>query len=450
MDYFSIGRETPIAIYGLGNIGKQKCQAFIDAGYQVIGVIDRNAERILSFCDIPVLTIEGFSQKFPGRKGIAIIVCLNNGMQHEEAASSLASYGYDRILYIPMDDRSGYSYLSEMQRAYSAFLDGRLALLGKIPVYSGRHGSISGGIHVLEADPEDGYVTFLCGIEYLFSPDEAMIREAAASEDILRKALERPEYVDRPIVSCKNYRDLYDYVMGSVPYPDLYMRYFGRSGEYDQALLEDRLNLFYCYEQRYAADIRLFHLQPAAAEWNPKGYFNIRDGMHRAMFLYYVKKHFKIPIRTRKESFQEFQSRYKEQGCIYKSEQLVLQERLPEHFGIYGSKGAVVGGERDSFTVEFLKKASRDVAFLEGAEESPGPENRFDYIFVHPSLLPSHSARIPEGLFSIAPRVLLECPEDCALMEALLSDARAEEVGSVLGKDFKRTYFYLLERKEDE
>lgn len=446
MEYFNIDKGTPLAIYGMGNIGKQKCRAFIDAGYQVVGLIDQNAEKLLSFCSIPVLTIKGFSKKLLDKKEIVVIVCLNNGMQHEKVASSLAAYGYDKILYIPMNEKSGYSYLSKMQRAYSAFLDGRFALLDKIPVYSDRHDSVNDEIQVLVADSGNGYVTFLCEIEYLFSPNEEMIRESSASENILRKALEKPEYVDRPIVSCKNYSNLYDYVMGTVPYPNLYMRYFGRSREYDQALLKDRLNLFHCYEQRYDMDKNLFHLQPAAAEWNPKGYFNIRDGMHRSMFLYYVKNHFKIPVRVRKASFEKFRYCYKEQEYLYKSKQLILQERLCEHFDIYGSKGAVIGGDCGTSTIEFLKKVSREVAFLKGGGECLDPENRFDYIFVHPTLLSSHSTKIPGAFFDITSRILLECTEDYVLTESFLSDAKAEEVGSVLGKDFKWTYFYLLEK----
>lgn len=449
MDYFSISKKTPLAIYGLSNIGRQKCQALTDAGYRVLSIIDRNAERLPTFCGIPALTVDGFCRKFPDREEMAVIVCLNNGMQHEAAAGILASHGYDRILYIPMDEKGGYPYLSAMQHAYSAFLDGRFNSLDKIPIYSGRHDRTSGEIQILSTD--GGNVTFLCEIEYLFSPDEKMIWESSASEYILRNALENPEYIDRPLAMCKNYSNLYDYAMGIVPYPGLYMRYFGRDEEYNRTLLEDRLCLFNCYEQRYAANIQLFYLQPASAEWNPKGYFNIRDGMHRAMFLYYVKNHFKIPVKSRRASFEEFQSRHKETDCIYKSRQLVLQERLSEYFDIYGSKGAVVGGGKDYFTTELLKKMSKDVVFLKEIRECLDSKNRFDYIFVHPSLLSSRTAEIPSEIFYIAPRLLFEYSENLPLkVRDLLADAKAEKVGSVLGKDFKRTYFYLLERKRNE
>lgn len=448
MDYFNIEKETPLVIYGLGDIGKQKCRALVDAGYQVISIIDREAEKIQSFCNISVLTIESFCQEFHNRKEIFIIVCLNNGMQHEVVARNLYIHGYDRILYIPMDEKNDYSYFAEMQHAYSVFLDGMFTSLDKIPVYCNKHNNTGEEMQVLSTDLEN--VTFLCEIEYLFSPDEKMIREAAASEDILRNALENPEYIDCPIVMCKNYSNLYDYIMGVVSYPDLYMRYFGKDKKYNQMLLEDRLNLFDCYEQRHTANMQLFYLQPATAEWNPKGYFNIRDGMHRAIFLFYVKKHLKIPIKTKKTSFKEFCFHYKKQAYIYKSKQLILQEHISEYFDIHKSRGVVLDGCGDSLTIECLKWMSKDVVSLKGIEECLNFKDRFDYIYMYSFQLASFIAKTPKEIFCIAPRILIECSEDSMAMKNFLSNGKVAEIGSVLGKDFKRTYFYLLEREENE
>ena len=109
MDYFNIEKETPLVIYGLGDIGKQKCRALVDAGYQVISIIDREAEKIQSFCNISVLTIESFCQEFHNRKEIFIIVCLNNGMQHEVVARNLYIHGYDRILKTAKHQKNKYS-----------------------------------------------------------------------------------------------------------------------------------------------------------------------------------------------------------------------------------------------------------------------------------------------------------------------------------------------------
>ena len=57
MKYFNIKKEIPIVIYGLGNIGKQKCQILLDSGYQIVSLIDKNAANLPQFCGVQALTM---------------------------------------------------------------------------------------------------------------------------------------------------------------------------------------------------------------------------------------------------------------------------------------------------------------------------------------------------------------------------------------------------------
>lgn len=444
MKYFNIKKEIPIVIYGLGNIGKQKCQILLDSGYQIVSLIDKNAANLPQFCGVQALTMEEFCEEFFDRKEVVIIVCLNNGMQHETVANDLNSHGYDKILYIPMDGNREYSYLSEMQKAYSAFLDNKFDVLDKIPVYIKGHHNVMQGIQILSSDFEN--ITFLCEIEYLFSPDEQTIRGAAATENILKNALEKPKYIDIPIVMCKNYSNLYDYIMGKVNYPSLYIKYLGKDEKYNRKLLEDRIGLFQCYEQRYAVNAGLFYIQPLAVKWNPKGYFNICDGMHRAMFLYYVKNHFKIPIRTTTASFECFKNYHKENDSFYKSEELILQENLFKYFDVINSKGAAIGREKGDIGIESLKKMSKNVVLFMEIDECTNSTEIFDYVFIHSSLLASYAGDILGEIFRITPRIIIEYFEDTQIKRNLLSEKNVIKLGSILKKNFERTSFYLLER----
>ena len=325
---FDICKETPIAIYGLGNIGKRKCSELIDEGYQVIAIIDKNAETLSPYCGIDIYTVDKFAKMFAGRDDIVIAICLNNGIQHEKTAYALSEYGYKKFLYIPMNADAAYEYLINMHKSFSLFMDSRFSGLKEIPLFMKTDTRDS--IQVISE--ESGNVVFLCDIEYLFSQNMQILKRDV--EYIYKKRLKDNRYVDKPVASVKIYKDLYDFFMGKISYPDIYMQYQGKDQQYNHRLLCDRAELFQEYEKRYDRDIRLFYMQPTTITWNEeKGYFNIVDGMHRLMYLYYVKNHFKVPVKTSKESFDMFKCNYKDKDTLYKSVTLVFQELLlPQHF----------------------------------------------------------------------------------------------------------------------
>lgn len=330
MESFEICKETAIVIYGLGNIGKRKCRELVNMGYQVIGIIDQNAETLSSYCGIDVYTAEKFAKIFAERNEIVIVICLNNGLQHEKTAYALSEYGYKKLLYIPMDADADYEYLMNMQKSYSLFLDGRFSELKEIPMFVGMKGDSPDNIQVISQDSEN--VVFLCDIEYLFSQDMSILKKDV--EYIYKKRLKDNRYVDKPVASVQIYKDLYDFLMGKSQSPDIYLQHQGKEMGYNRKLLFDRAELFENYEKRYNRNIKLFYMQPTTVIWNEKkGYFNVIDGMHRLMYLYYVKNHFKVPVKTSRESFNMFKCNYKSKEYLYKSVTLIFQELLlPQHF----------------------------------------------------------------------------------------------------------------------
>lgn len=321
MERFDVDKETRIVLYGFSNIAKKQWEELRRQGYFVEGVIDRNAEAYSAPEGIALYTPEAFFKAFRKQKDIVIPICLNNGMQHEKVVSMLAEGGYKRCIYIPMDADAGFEFMKDMQRAYAYFMEGRYERLKGIPVsgiakagseqedlpernISETETANSGAGDLIEEDGNT--VTFLCGIDYLFSADEKMLREIAANGEILNRILSDGRFLDKPIARCRQYCDLFDYLLGKTTWPELYLSYFGRDDQYNERLLQDRKELFACYEKKYGRDSRMFYLQPAAVRWNEKGYFNVCDGLHRLIYLYYVKNWTEVPVKASGEDFEQY------------------------------------------------------------------------------------------------------------------------------------------------
>lgn len=343
MECFKVDKETQIVLYGLSNIGKRQCKELLRQGYSVAGIIDRNAEASGAPENIALYTPQAFFEAFRGRNDIVIAICLNNGIQHEKVISMLAAEGYRKYIYIPMDADAGYNFMAAMQKAYSYFMEGRYERLKEIPVYgmSEDDGTEGGADEKIDEDgiidEDEDTVTFLCRTDVLFSANEEMLRQTAANQKLLQSALRRREYLEQPVAMCGQYHDLYDYLLGKTPYPDLYLAFFGMDDQYNENLLQDRRELFACYEKKYKRDIRLFYLQPATVRWNEKGYFNICDGLHRVVYLQYVKNRMEAPVKASKKDYERYRAFQK--GNTMKQQDYVIDKNTE----IYCYGAAAIG-----------------------------------------------------------------------------------------------------------
>lgn len=438
MEYFSINKETPLIIYGFGNIGKKKCRLLLDAGYKVVCIIDQNAENLPLYEEIPIVTLDMFHNRYESTNNFVIIICLNNGMQHEKVAETLLSYNYSRILYIPMNTKREYRFLEEMQKAYVSFSENRFVELTRIPITSVCEEEKSENRRVLSCESE--YITFLCEIEFLYSPNEEMIKDNSANISILENALRENKYVDKPIVMCENYLNLFDYIMGKVDYPDLYMEFFGKDDNYNRKLLHDRLRLFQCYEHRYAEDIRLFYIQPTTVIWNDKGYFNIYDGVHRLMYLYYVKNHLKIPVRTTKKSYNSFLKCMKKNEMIYKSAELIFQEKIFRYFDVFNAEGALIG---KNLYFDFFVKNSKKLYFYKKVEDVFLSNQNYDYILIKSYVLVQKDDLI-SILLKHTSRLIIEATGSTFDISALPRKWGFAKLGTIFDDDLNKVDFYLV------
>ncbi len=441
MEYFNIDTSTLIAVYGLGYNGKRRCSALIKSGYNLVGIIDRAGEDMEPYCGIPVYTPDGFSQAFPHKEEMVIIVCLTNALQHEKAVDLLSSHGYRKFLYIPMDEKMDYQYIMEMQQAYSCFENSRFAELGKIPLDGGvnRDKEENADVHIIAEDSEN--ITFLCRIEDVFTISLSQLKVNFNRQSIYERMLNDQRHIDIPLASLEPYKNLYDYMMGRVSYPEEYFRLNGDDEDYNRKLLEDRVELFQCYEKRYNRDIRLFYLQAAAVIWNKeKNYFNVSDGGHRLMYLYYVKKHFCVPVKTCRESFEQYRKIVNKEKYMYKSPELVLQELLlPEYLS---GNGAVV--RQNDEDIKWLFRWARCTSYKSIEELSQSKQ--YDWIFYQ---LDAGEGNVFYRLSRYSAFIIVECVDE-ELEETSYGDYyKVINRGEVLTEKRSRRLYYLLERKPD-
>lgn len=103
------------------------------------------------------------------------------------------------------------------------------------------------------------------------------------------------QFADISIMRLAPHRELYRYFMGvSGSMPDAYWDWYekihttrGLSPSFSREDLLHQRQLEYCnMKGELAAGSHFFHDHPIQAKFNPLGYFNIKDGHHRAAFLY--------------------------------------------------------------------------------------------------------------------------------------------------------------------
>ena len=438
MDYFDINKDSPLAIYGFSNIGKEKINALLDEGYNIACIIDKNANQIKSFKDIQVFTLDDFCEQYYSKENI-IIVCLNNGMQHEDIALKLIDKGYDKILYIPMNEKKDYEFLLEMQKAYFDFSKNKFNKLQKIPCSELQDKDITQDIEIISKDEDS--ISFLCDIEYLYSPDLSIIKKHAANETISNSLIIDTKYVDIPIVMCKHYINLYDYIMGKVEYPYLYLDFFGRDSEYNKKLIEDRISLFACYEKRYNVDKKLFFLQPAMVVWNEKGYFNVSDGIHRLLYLYYVKNIFRVPITTSYNEFEKYKKYHKNQKYIYKTPNLIFQEEISRHMNLFNACGAIIDSNMSEKN-NTLINLSKQVILYDDIQECISSGKIYDYIAIDEEALDYYC----ELINMCTQGIVVKCSINLETIIDIAANINIKRIGIALKPNFEKVYIYILKK----
>lgn len=291
--------DLPILLYGENFFAKQTYRCLEENGYNVKGYID---QKYLNKYEGEIIRIGPDNVKMLTGEGrdYIVIICLQNGLQHEKVAEILYSKGMDKIIYLPMSIGGTLREQEIYRRIYRSIQEFHYEEIEEVPVYSKMENEL-----LLIIDKGKWGISFWCPMEYLHSSTAAMILNNApeGSKKMKAKFL---EYADVPIEEDRPYIELFKWLRGETADVDFYLTAMERLTEAEKrTLLADRKNLYDVYEQSFSYNMPFFMDSPARGVWNSEGYFNILDGMHRVQYLY-SKGYQKMPIITTAEEYQQF------------------------------------------------------------------------------------------------------------------------------------------------
>lgn len=292
---FTITGKEKIVIYGAGERGGRFAELFYKNGLEVKVVLDKRA------AEIGEIQVENVAiQVIHPEKYIAnadneiVIIALWNGMAHDEVAERLFERGFKKIIYLPMKKIRNRKSASEMPTVFNAIIEGQ-CYFEYIPEY----------VEIItspDVNCESRTYIIHMPVENLFSEEEyeLPIEELKGIELTKRKRIMK--YAGENLVNYRLYLQLFQYLDKAEgecdDYIDTQVRICGETMDEKKRVLSDRYKLFQIYEEQFTLDRNFFIDSASEVVWNKKGYFNIKDGHHRAMYLLY-KGIWNIPVRVR-------------------------------------------------------------------------------------------------------------------------------------------------------
>ena len=285
MDLFDITHKSHLLIYGAGTLGQRYAKKLKNEGYLIEGYIDRNADKIT----IDNMTIYNLEQLLSMHdvENYVVIVVVHNVLWHQEIADGLYRKGVRKILYLPQNSSERNVRL---RNAYNSFMNYEFSNLNSIPVYQ-KNNIYEMLDEEVVISQEGEFITVWMSSEILFS-------------DYSSESEETVKYDDVPLWAMKAHRELFEFFEGNnceiEEYIKMYRNIHNSQHDYtDYEFLKERYDVYCFLQKKMSSGLEYFKESPIYAKWNKKGYFNIYDGHHRAIFL--LTKNIRyFPVRIKK------------------------------------------------------------------------------------------------------------------------------------------------------
>ena len=292
---FTITGKEKIVIYGAGERGNRFAEFFYKNGFQVEAILDKRADEISEFkVGNAMIQVVHPGQYVANVDDEIVIISLWNGLFHDEVAELLFERGFKNIIYLPMQKIRNRKSASEMRTIFNAIIEGQ-CYFESIPEYM--EIITSSGFN-----RENGNYIIHMPIENLFSEEEYILPIEELKGIELTKRKEIMKYAGENLVNYRVYLQLFQYLDKAEgecdDYIDTQVSKCDEKMDERKRILSDRYKLFQIYEEQFALDRNFFIDSASEVVWNKKGYFNIRDGHHRAIYLFY-KGVWDIPVRVR-------------------------------------------------------------------------------------------------------------------------------------------------------
>ncbi len=298
-EMYSISEKTKIYIYGAATTGAIFLRNLQMLNLTVCGFIDKRADEIDSYYGFPVYTVDKFNKI--RIQDVVIIVAIKNVFEHEDIAKQLFNVGFSKIIFRPkavVTHKNPMLLDRAVNNAYDKLLDGVNPDL--VPCISNIENDKIEDV-TIRAEFEDELIVNI-PVPYVYVDDYKGMTK----------------WSDIPCLGLFPHTGLFRYFLGhSAAEPDArrYIDYCRDAAErsggiitsktWEKSVVDRALDIFYNMEFSYNRDKALFCDNAVVANYNTKGYFNIKSGKHRCAYLI-AKSEKYIPLRIRKSDYHKW------------------------------------------------------------------------------------------------------------------------------------------------
>lgn len=291
---FRINKKTPIVLYGVSPYRTNIFFKMKNCGYNVIAYFDVRADELNGTLDGPVYTIENAPFTEREKKEISVFICLQNAIQHDRVAKILVKHGYEKILFLPTDSNIKPEYAKILRGQFNYFYRDQYDKIGGIPHYKDIfYKEIDCDRCIIEKSGET-YTVWL-PLDLVYTDSEAI-----------------SEYSDVNISAYSPYINLFDFFSGRNSHCEEYLAYIKPYNftNVNDTIISNRTKLYYLFMEELNNGMAFFIQSAPPASWNKRGYFNLKDGHHRTIFLF-TKDLTLYPCRITKYDFDKWVNKKK-------------------------------------------------------------------------------------------------------------------------------------------
>lgn len=293
-----IKKETPIVLYGAGEVGDIIGKNIKEKGYNLIGYIDRkNHGKKMNGVPIVDLYVDIFEKKTS-----VIIVCLADGTLHKDIANLLFELGYIHILFIPFGYKFPDETAREINEIYDSFYYGYFSSmeLVEIKAYCDLINEEQGYGRYINFVNES-WMNIYVDIEFLYTENLNLW------EGDLSKIHGKSKYNDINVCSYRPYIALMDSLLGKGDFINEYWDAWDRLPFDKESRIKNREILVDEYEYHKSRNDTFFIESATKAVFNPSGYWNLHGGHHRIAYLI-AKGEMLLPVKVRKEDYEKWKN----------------------------------------------------------------------------------------------------------------------------------------------
>lgn len=293
-DTLLLTSDTPIAIYGAGEVGRRFAARAIREGYRVVCFFDRKLAG--GKCDgLPVLDYASPLPDNFDKATLAVVICLADGLLHKDVVAALCATKFRFFVFLPMGLPLPPSQRDALTRLYNRVIG--IQRGEHIPLMS--YAVLTKPSFTLDAAvlrTVNGRRTVLMDAEILFTDNKSTWKGDKT------KLHGVAHYYDVNLALYDAFYSLFAYLAGIAADYTGYVKGFLDISFVDIAK-RDKLYALFCRELDRGLD---FFIEAAPdAEWSDAGYFNLVGGHHRTCFLFF-RRHRLLPVRITEEDFEQW------------------------------------------------------------------------------------------------------------------------------------------------